>query len=274
MEFESRGLERTYMGYLVAVRQGDLAAVKLFLADGFSPNARYEEPILVISAQDNQLEVLQALIQAGADVNAAGGGGFQAIHVAAWHARVDIVRELLKAGADPNAYGDPTDEGGAFVPLYEACTRTLDGSAETAERIETVKVLLEHGARVNVYHPRGGRGPLHVASLYGFDGVLRLLLENHAEIEHEDGFGDTPLMAAAVAGQPKAVTVLLAGGAQVNHRTQRGTALLLASEHGYAEVVRLLLKAGADPKLTNAAGKTAYNVARKPEVVRLLRAAR
>lgn len=276
-EFESRGLERNDFGFYKAVKKGDLAAVELFLSDGFSPNARHgrgEEPILLIPVGANRLDVFRALVDAGADVRAADRLGWQAIHLAARDANVEILKELLRAGADPNAYGYPETEGGAFVPIDEACVGTSGlRTAETKERIETVRVLLQHGAKVNVYNPHisNGAGPLYQAALRGFNVIVQLLLEHGAEFEVEDNSGTTPLMGASYIGNAKTAEILLSAGAQPNHRSRRGTALLLAVKRGRIDVVRLLLNAGADPKLTNAEGKSAYDFARDPEIIRLLR---
>lgn len=298
-EFESRGLERTRYGFRDAVNKGNVEVVKLYLADGFSPDTRYyrsEQPILLAAAAANRLEVLRALIEEGAKVNAADAGGYQAIHLAAAEAHSEVLRELFKAGADPNALGKPTREGGAFVPIYHAAAASpwdislseRERIGETKDRIETVKALLEHGARVNEYdrRPNGLDGPLHRAAQNGFDETVKLLLAHGAEVERVAGWDSTPLMMAASGGRARTVEILLAAGAQPNTRTQRGTALLLASHvcpealqflapvQRCVETVRILLAAGADPRLTNAEGQTAYDVARDPAIVRLLKTMR
>jgi cytohesin len=61
---------------------------------------------------------------------------------------------------------------------------------------------------------------------------------------------DAPLKLAARAGDAASVTRLLATGAAVNQVDSGGhSALISAAFHGRSEVVRLLLKAGADPAL-------------------------
>ena len=57
----------------------------------------------------------------------------------------------------------------------------------------------------------------------------------------------TALMAAiGVYGHAEVIKVLIAGGAEVNQRTRKGTtALDIAKEEGHAEIVRILQAAGA-----------------------------
>jgi len=62
---------------------------------------------------------------------------------------------------------------------------------------------------------------------------------------------DAALIHAAREGQADVVQSLLAKGAQVNARTDDGTALTEAAKEGFTEVVKLLLAAGADVKAVN-----------------------
>ena len=86
----------------------------------------------------------------------------------------------------------------------------------------------------------------------------------------------TPLIAAAGAGQYEASQLLLARGADVNKRMERGqTALMFASYYGHTEVVRLLLASGADVN-ADFIGDTALSWAKQKghaEIVDLLVAA-
>ena len=61
--------------------------------------------------------------------------------------------------------------------------------------------------------------------------------------------GYTLLLVAAAFGHERLVDVLLRRGANINYLTDEGTALILATQNHHPAVVRLLLRAGADPSL-------------------------
>ncbi len=59
--------------------------------------------------------------------------------------------------------------------------------------------------------------------------------------------GDTPLIKAARHGYPQLVEPLLDAGAAIDARnTMTSTALVVAASYGHLDVVRLLIKRGAD----------------------------
>ena len=66
--------------------------------------------------------------------------------------------------------------------------------------------------------------------------------------------------------------LLLAAGANVDKQNDYGsTPLIYAASNGKIEVVKELLKAGANKKLKDKRGRTAYDYARKEETKALLR---
>ena len=68
---------------------------------------------------------------------------------------------------------------------------------------------------------------------------MQLLLDNGAEVDHQDRDGWTALMGASRRGHVGIVQTLLAEGAEINHQDNEGwTALYLASQAGREGVVR------------------------------------
>jgi ankyrin repeat protein len=83
--------------------------------------------------------------------------------------------------------------------------------------------------------------------------------------------GFTALMMASQFGHAEVVKLLLDRGAKLDLQVSGGpTALLIASAHGNTEVVKLLLENGANPDLKTIEGKTAYDYAKNDEIKTLL----
>lgn len=71
-----------------------------------------------------------------------------------------------------------------------------------------------------------------------------------------------PLMVAAFYGRPKALKELIQMGVELNHVNESGdTALHMTARTGRASLVRLLVKAGANPCIRNCNGLTARDEA-------------
>jgi uncharacterized protein len=88
---------------------GDPARVSEHAPDGFTPVA--------LAAFFGQPAAVKALIAAGADVNVAATNALQvqALHAAVAGRNLEIVRAVLAAGADPNA-----QQQAGFRPIHEA----------------------------------------------------------------------------------------------------------------------------------------------------------
>ena len=202
------------------------------------------------AAQGSSLDVVRALLAAGADVAEA---GWTPLHVAVVLGQPPAaVKTLLAAGADIEA----KDEAG-WTPLHWAAQ---------GDSPAVVKALLAGGADVEAfqgtfvdpYHlgwrgggPRG-KTPLHVAAGSDSPAVVKALLAAGANIEAQTTFGSTPLHVAAWGDSPAVVKVLLAAGANTEARdgyypTETGwTPLHVAAEGDAPAVVKALLDGGAD----------------------------
>ena len=77
-----------------------------------------------------------------------------------------------------------------------------------------------------------GWTPLHYAATGGHDAVIRLLLEHYAYIDAESPNQPTPLMMAAMYGSPSSVTLLLDAGADAKLRNAAGLSALDFAKRG------------------------------------------
>ncbi len=89
---------------LFAARAGDLAAAKLLVAAGADVNdtAAYGASATVLAAHSGNGDLVEFLLEKGADPNAA-GAGYTALHAAILRGNRKAAAALLAHGADPNA---------------------------------------------------------------------------------------------------------------------------------------------------------------------------
>ncbi|HKR62156.1 MAG TPA: ankyrin repeat domain-containing protein, partial [Thermoanaerobaculia bacterium] len=86
-----------------AVRAGDVATVRTLCARGADPNTPSGEngwPPLMHAVHKNQLGTAAALLDAGADPNAANDRGMSALMMASGYGQRDMVALLLRRGAN------------------------------------------------------------------------------------------------------------------------------------------------------------------------------
>jgi ankyrin repeat protein len=224
------------------------------------------ETALMFAARVGDLDSAKLLVAAGAHVNDADAWGVSATSLAAHSGYRELVEFLLEKGADPNAAGP------GFTALHEAIMHR-------DERM--VSALLAHGADANAplrtwtptrrsardlnFAPElVGATPFWLAARFTEPGVMRLLVEHHADprfvhrsekvVEGRAGDGfqhrleaTTALMAATGMG----------GGSEAWAPLARG-----AREGLMLEAVRLATDLGVDVNAANTDGRTALDAAK------------
>ena len=162
--------------------------------------------------------------------------------------------------------------------------------AAVAGQHETVvRMLIEGGSSTNAADTDGVTA-LHIAAQRGFTSIVRLLVDAGANVylaqpptpgqifhpmnimqyiqKVTDHFRRltcwTPLMAAAYGGHVDIVKILIKCGADVNVTFDDGsTALHIAAEYGHRKIVRTLLKSGSEVDSRNHSEMTPLAVAAK-----------
>ena len=139
--------------------------------------------------------------------------------------------------------GPPSQEAGATRDLASELLHL----ASARGFVTLTASLIERGVDVNGFD-RGGLTPLMQAAFNGRLETARLLLEHGAEVNVRDHLsGRTALIMAVSSGNPELVELLLAQGADVNAREQGGwTARQYAEKTGRDEIRDILVKHGAE----------------------------
>ena len=232
-----------YVRPLVAALAGKhFRTAELLRNNGADPDCHVEDrrAPLHSAAYYGDLEVVQKLIEYGADISAEDFKGYSPLYFASEGVHLKdrtVLRLLLEHGADVNA-------------------RTKDGetalhNASIFGALEVVRLLLEHGADVNA-RQEYGITPLHcfntVSIRPGAVGVARLLLEQGADVNARAKDGSTPLHVASRFAELAVVRLLLEHGADVKAEDDRGrTALQVAEEMRRGGVVTSLLEHNREP---------------------------
>ncbi|KAJ6458903.1 ankyrin repeat domain-containing protein [Mycena vulgaris] len=176
--------------------------------------------------------VVQHLLNKGADVNAQGGYYGDALQAASYNGHELVVQHLLNKGADVNA------QGGYYGDALQAAS--LNGHELV------VQLLIDKGADVNAQGGWYGNA-LQAASYRGHELVVQLLLDKGADVNAQGGYYGNALQAASLNGHELVVQLLLDKGADVNAQGgYYGNALQAASYNQHELVVQLLLDKGAD----------------------------
>jgi ankyrin repeat protein len=174
-----------------------------------------------------------------------------------------IAEALLEAGADPHIKGP-----GYLTPLHKAAR---------SGNVEVLKVLLEHGGDVNIY--TSASTPLGQAALNGRLEAVKFLVKNGADVNKT--FKRVPHTALGLASYNcwfNVVEYLLKNGAKptlkghpINYAVDLGSITNEKKEKKYCKkVIQLLLEAGVDPNKRNKIGKTAFDYATDEEIKQLL----
>ncbi len=216
----------------VAVQAGQLNVVEFLLERGADPDVgrdRHEAPLHTAakSRKRDALRILKVLLEHGADLDARNFASETPLHVAVWQTRPKFVAALLEAGASPNARANH-----GKTPLHHA----------TVHR-RVVRMLLKAGADPNAGDAQG-LTPLETCGT----GRARAIMLAGGAVE-------TILTAARAGDLAKVRRFLAEDAAAVTETDSAGnTPLHRAASKGQAAAVELLLAAGADVDALNDRG--------------------
>jgi uncharacterized protein len=226
---------------------------------------------LMWAAAEHHPDVVRILIQAKADLLAHTKSGFTALHFAAREGDIESARLLLAAGVDinirsqadaPPAAAD-SDQAAPLAGRRAASATVSDGAtpllvATLRAQVPLALFLLDQGADPNIAD--AGLTPLHWAAATWENGTANPVY----------GFEEPMAGVADRAAKLRLVKSLLVHGANPNARMTRpkpafaggftdavgATPFLLASSVDDIEMMRILLDAGADPKLMTGTNTT------------------
>ena len=245
-----------------AVSRHDAGKVRMLLKLGVDPNIKCgHTPALLRTTREGALYVMQALLAAGADVDARTDMGNSPLHLAARGGYGEAVVQLVHSGA----FVDAINRSGV-TPLQMALAY---GHLEVAHSLLRLKadIFLQNKVGESAYDVANELGYIELS------GAPR-------EFRRESGAGtrvelpscDIPVAVKMIqgieAGCAGTVDDCLREGASPNtllplalHWPARASVLHRAAHHGHDLIVRLLLVAGANIVIRDVVGNTPLHVA-------------
>ncbi len=199
---------------------------------------------LEIAVLNGHGEAARALLESGADVETKNKIGWTPLMLAAHKGYTKIVQILLKAGAEVNAINNR----GATALIYAA----------DEGHTQVVQALVEAGADMNARDETYGWTALEIAVQKGYDEIHEILfkrgtkanekkLSKEAQADDQKNSDGEELAIAAVEGDADLVRNLIKKGADVNYKGRGGrTALMAAATFGHKDVAHILIENGAD----------------------------
>jgi len=146
-----------------------MSAVLLLLAFASSATAGELEDKLIKAAQEGHADVVRALLDKGADVNAKRRDGWTALMIAANNGHADVVHALLDKGADVNA-----KDNDGVTALMAAAGNNLNYNGSWNGHVDVIRALLDKGADVNAKMSDGWTASM-IAAQNGHADVVKIL---------------------------------------------------------------------------------------------------
>ena len=180
----------------------------------------------------NDTQIIDDMLTNGVDIDQVSKNG-SALCIAAFHGKTDIVRHLLRRGARTGLAGSD-----GYNELHTAAAQ---GHSETC------KVLVEHGADINLKHPVNEVSALSFAVMRGHHHTLLTLISLGAEINQRSWIGLTPLASACQIGRLVHLVSLLQAGADPHLPDKNGAPPMhKAAQVDNVSALRVLLEHGCD----------------------------
>lgn len=170
------------------------------------------------------------MIKIGADINFRDQYGRTPLIIASTYYQFKMAEMLLKNYANRNKRDN--DHHTALM------------RATLMNDIATFKILVTNDTDPTSLKNKGDS--LIIAARLGYTEMVKILLQNQADVNEKDEKGRTPLMISAEKGYQKIIQALLENNADINAKdNENNTALMIAKKKNRTEIIKLLKSAGA-----------------------------
>jgi len=230
--------------FIRALGKGDHEKVRALVGEGVDVNAEMGGLLPIMMAKD--AEMVELLVGAGADVDATGSllPGQTALMQAAMHGNVEVIQALIRAGVDINRIQKGSNATALEWAIMQGKTKAAEalikaGADVNAGRFlgmpplhfaistgleDIVRVLVDAGADLDL-HDETGQTPLMKATAMRRKKIVKILLDAGAEVNKQVAVDE--------------------GAEEMGAGGEKGTAMDIAVAGGDPEIIEMLKRAGA-----------------------------
>ncbi len=278
---------------LKAMKKQDAKALKMLVQAGANLNPKHNKPLLFIAAEQNNMKTVALLLRLGADPDQKYMQD-SLLHKAVSDDNLALAQTLLSGGANPNIKNYNKQ-----IPIEVAIHK---------EKPNMTQLLINHRANVRVQEKYSNDSLLHIAVREKKPYLVRQLIQAGAPVNAKNKAKETALLMAVRDEQLGVVKDLLAAGANPNIKDRHNitplqialnkknlaysralinaranvnvidsspagsSPLIIAAEQVNIPLMKMLLKAGANPNFERKYGdKTALLVAISKADMNMLR---
>ncbi|NXX88125.1 ANR42 protein, partial [Centropus bengalensis] len=243
--------------HLAAIRGQD-SCMQALLMNGASAEAQDDRGCTPahLAAAHGQSHTLQTLLRSGANVDVSDRNDWRPVHYAAFHGRLGCLQLLLRWGAGV----DEVDNNGN-LPAHLAA---MEGHLHCFKFLVRKMASVVHTLKARNDH---GETPRDLAERFYKDNILQYIDSVEREGEHPETEESLafPAHCAAFRGDLLALRRLVRSGViNINERDDKGSTLMHeAAGQGHIHCLQWLIEMGADGDITNDAGETPKDVAKR-----------
>ena len=254
---------------LLAAQEGNCEQIEVLVkvgAQAHALSADGERP-LHIAARHNRLAAIKCLKEVGAHLDAADIYGFTPLHIAAREADIETIDWLLNLGASPysrdndglmpftqTAYREKADAFGILVPFYWHSGDYCDEVKKLADTVREEQESLKHFDEFHYHYlDEEAKNLFSVESLEKHAMYKKKIVQQRNQLL---------LFSAVQLGDIVAIKQIIADGADINAKSERGdSALHAAVGRNRIKAIICLAKLGIDLDSADNSGNTAVHIA-------------
>ena len=184
----------------------NLVTYFLFLNSDINLKNKLNETPMKIAVIRKYYQIMNILIDNGADTETEDYNGNRPLHIAAENGMRGMAEKLIEKGCDKEA----RNQYGQTALLI---------AIEKGD-MQMFKLLVDLGCDIHACD-NGMKTALHYAAKYGRDDIAEYLIENDFDLESVDKNGNTPLHIACFHNNPGVIKLLMMAGADIYRKNNR-----------------------------------------------------